>query len=135
MRKSPWAILIMGVFCCAALVVMSQYYLRQSPVVSVRDGLEREFQISDVTVRKSQEGDGYTVAYSCDPRLAENPRALERNMREVAEFVVSRTAVRRVHVIAKTSETDSHELIYPSEPPPARPDATGPRETPPPEAP
>ncbi len=106
---------MMGVICCVVLAVMLQYYLRQSPTVRLREGLEQEFHITDVSVSKSPEGDGYTVAYSCDPGLAEKPRALKRNMRAVAEFVKSRMRVQRVRVIARTSETQSHKLVYPPE--------------------
>jgi len=116
--KSSWTILLMGVICCVVLAVMLQYYLQQSPPVRLRDGLEQEFHITDVSVSKSPEGDGYTVTYSCDPGLAEKPRTLNRNMREVAEFVKSRMRVQRVRVIARTSETQSHKLVYPPETPP-----------------
>jgi hypothetical protein len=118
MSKSPWIILVMGVIACAVLAVMSQVYLRKSPAMQIRDGLENELHLKDVIVSVSPEKDGYTISYSPDAALAGNPKALERNMRDVAEFVQSRFPVTRVRVNAKTPDGEIHKFLYPPEPAP-----------------
>jgi hypothetical protein len=111
----------MGVFGCAALAVLSQAYLQKSPVLQIRNALNEEFHLADLNVYPSPEGDGYTVSYSADPALANSPRALERNMFDVAECVKSRADVNRVRVNAKTPDGEIHKLLYPPEPPPPVP--------------
>lgn len=124
MSKSPWIILVMGVIACAVLAVMSQVYLRKSPALQIRDGLQNEMQLKDVFVQVSPEQDGYTVTYSADSSLTANPKALERNMRDVAEYVQSRFPVTRVRVNAKTPDGEIHKFLYPPDPspPPKRPE-------------
>lgn len=118
MQKSPWVILVIGVVGCAALVVLSQAYLRQSPAFQIRSALDEKFHLADLNVYISPEGDGYTVSYTADPALAGQSEALKQNMFEVAESVAERFTVSRVRVYAKTPDGEVHKLLYPPEPPP-----------------
>jgi hypothetical protein len=125
--KSPWIILVMGLLACGVLALMSQYYVRQSPVVRISEGLKKDLGLQDAQIER--EAGGYRVTYSCDARLRDNPRALKRNMTEVAEYVRSRLAVERVRVIAEIEGGEPEELIYPPEQPQAAPFTNIPEES------
>jgi len=130
-QKSPWIVLVIGVLGCAALAVLSQSYLRQSPILQIRNGLNDEFHLKDLSVYPSPEGDGYTVAYTADPALAGQSAALNRSMVDVAESVMKRVSTTRVRVNAKTPDGEIHKLLYPPEPPQIPPKPSSPPVPPP----
>lgn len=114
MRKSPWAILVIGVLGIVALLFVSRFYTGFSKVVLLREALSSEFGLEEVTATVNGESGAVTITYVASPAAFKdkNKGALEEQMDTIAKFAKSKYSFKHVIVTAKGAGETTHTKQY-----------------------